>query len=402
MAVDDLWYLRKRDSITGDRLPSKRHGRGKRWRVRWTDPETGLPVTTLFERKADAERHDANTQADISRGQYIDPRAGKITVGEYADRWRGHQLHRASTIARVESALRLHILPILGRLQMAQVRSSHLKGWVKDRSGHLAASSLAMVYSTVLAPMFTSAVIDKVIGATPCVGIRLPDVPNSEYVIPTADEVHRLHSALPGRYGAVAYLAAGCGLRTGEVFGLEWDDVDFLRREVRVRRQLKAVKGRAPYLGPTKTKTSVRTVELPQVVAEALARHRERFTPKSIMIDDETDPTRTTHRSADLVFLTEHTAPVRPSWWWSVWADVIKEAGVSSNINLRGLRHYFAAVLIFGGANVKTVQLAMGHTTPTITLNTYVGYWPDALDRTRSLVDAALGCTRSVPGDIAT
>jgi hypothetical protein len=54
--------------------------------------------------------------------------------------------------------------------------------------------------------------------------------------------------------------------------------------------------------------------------------------------------------------------------------------------------------LIFGGANVKTVQLAMGHTTPTITLNTYVGYWPDALDRTRSLVNDVLGCTPCVPG----
>ena len=59
------------------------------------------------------------------------------------------------------------------------------------------------------------------------------------------------------------------------------------------------------------------------------------------------------------------------------------------------LRHYFATVLIYGGANVKSVQLAMGHTTPTITLNTYVGYWPDAIDPTRTLVDAALGCTGS-------
>ena len=41
MAVDDLWYLRKRDPATGERLPSQRHGRGKRWRVRWIDPETG-------------------------------------------------------------------------------------------------------------------------------------------------------------------------------------------------------------------------------------------------------------------------------------------------------------------------------------------------------------------------
>ena len=40
---------------------------------------------------------------------------------------------------------------------------------------------------------------------------------------------------------------------------------------------------------------------------------------------------------------------------------------------------------------MKSVQLAMGHTTPTVTLNTYVGYWPDAIDQTRTLVDPALG-----------
>jgi hypothetical protein len=39
----------------------------------------------------------------------------------------------------------------------------------------------------------------------------------------------------------------------------------------------------------------------------------------------------------------------------------------------------------------------MGHTTPTITLNAYVGYWRDAVDQTRSLVDGALGCTGPVP-----
>jgi integrase len=43
------------------------------------------------------------------------------------------------------------------------------------------------------------------------------------------------------------------------------------------------------------------------------------------------------------------------------------------------------------GVAVKTVQLALGHSTPTITPNTYAHEWPDALDRTRALVDAALG-----------
>ena len=79
----------------------------------------------------------------------------------------------------------------------------------------------------------------------------------------------------------------------------------------------------------------------------------------------------------------------------------MKAAGLPSGYGLRDLRHYFATVLIYGGANVKSVQLAMGHTTPTITLNTYVGYWPDAVDQTRTLVDSALGCTAVVPAGAA-
>ena len=55
-----------------------------------------------------------------------------------------------------------------------------------------------------------------------------------------------------------------------------------------------------------------------------------------------------------------------------------------------GLRHYYATLLIHAGASVKTVQLALGHSTPTITLNEYVHEWPHVLDRTRSLVDGAL------------
>ena len=75
----------------------------------------------------------------------------------------------------------------------------------------------------------------------------------------------------------------------------------------------------------------------------------------------------------------------------------MKAVRLPSGYGLSDLRHYFATVLIYGGANVKSVQLAMGHTTPTITLNTYVGYWPDAIDQTRTLVDSALGRTGSVP-----
>jgi len=76
MPVDDLWYLAKRGP-DGARLPSKRHSRGKRWRVRWTD-DRGESRAALFDRKADAERHDANVRADLSRGVYVDDRGRRL------------------------------------------------------------------------------------------------------------------------------------------------------------------------------------------------------------------------------------------------------------------------------------------------------------------------------------
>jgi Phage integrase, N-terminal SAM-like domain len=116
----------------------------------------------LFERKAEAERHDVSMQADISRGQYIDPRSGKITIAEYAAQWRAHQLHRDSTADMVERAFRLHILPVFGHVPMADARASHIRAWVKTTAENLSASTVHLVYSYVKS-MFAAAAIDKII-----------------------------------------------------------------------------------------------------------------------------------------------------------------------------------------------------------------------------------------------
>lgn len=397
MPVDDLWLRRVRDADTGERLPSKRYGRGKRWRVRWNDPETGQPRTELFARRADADRHDANMQADISRGQYLDPRSGRMTVAEFAEVWRASQLHRPSTAERVERVIRRHVVPVLGALPLASVRTTHIKGWVKNRAAALAPSTLAVVYYGTLVPLFNSAVLDKRIGSSPCVEVRLPEIPDEHYYIAKPEEVHRLHDALPARYRPIVYLASGCGWRGGEIFGLELDAVDLDAREVHVRQQLTVVSGRQPYLGPPKTKTSRRTNELPDFVARSLRGHLAKFPVRREWVEDETGR-EPANRPAGLLFTRGDGRPIHRADWSYIWRPAVAAAGLPTGYGLRDLRHYFATVLIFGGANVKTVQLAMGHTTPTVTLNTYVGYWPDAIDQTRNLVEAALGCTRVVPG----
>ncbi len=78
----------------------------------------------------------------------------------------------------------------------------------------------------------------------------------------------------------------------------------------------------------------------------------------------------------------------------------LRSSASPAQAGIHGLRHYYATVLIHGGASIERVQFALGHSTPTVTLNTYVHEWPDVLDRTRSLVDAVLGGrqTAAMPG----
>jgi integrase len=387
MAVDDTWYLAQK--VEGKRVPSAKHGRGRRWRVRYRD-DTGAPTEKLFHRQADAEAFDAEVRTDVARGQYVDPELGRTTLAQFAERWRGNQIHRASTADRVETAFRLHVDPILGRLKLAEVRRSHVQAWVKDRTAVLAPSTLALVYR-YLVGVFTAAVDDRAIATSPCHNIKLPEVDHDERVIPTPAQVYALADALPGWMSGLVWPAAGCGLRLGETWGLELEHVDFMHREIHVVQQL------APggYIGPPKTRDSRRSVEMGTVVAEKLARHLELHPPRTVSIEDRTDPRRPVTREATLVFTTPTGRPViRGAPFNQPWNRAATAAG-APDLTYHGLRHYFATALIHRGASVKTVQKALGHSRPSITLDTYTHDWPDALDRIRNLVDDALSDPRA-------
>lgn len=394
MAVDDLWYLKARDPETGKRLPSKRHGRGMRWRVRYLN-DGGAKVERLFDKEHGAKQFDASVRSDVDRGLYIDPSAGRVTVERYSDTWRESQLHRGSTAELIERTFRRHINPVLGRMPIARVRSTHIQSWAKNVD--LAPSTARIAYSYLVA-MFGSAVRDRAIATSPCVGITLPSLEASEDLILTPAQVHTLAENVHPRYRALVYVGAGCGLRIGEACGLEVEHVDFLRREITVAQQLTVITGRSPFLAPPKTATSRRTVELPTVAAESLARHMAAYPPEPVVLTDETDRRNPFERPARLMFTNAKDRPIHRASWSHYWSPAARAADLPPRTGYHSLRHFFATVLIHGGASVKTVQLALGHSTPMVTLNSYVGHWPDLIDRTRTLLDDAL---EAVPEQVA-
>lgn len=398
MAIDDLWFSSRRTYDDNGRklapTPTKRHGRGKRYRVRYVD-DLGAPHARLFadKEKGEAERFDAAMLTDVFRGTFFDPKAGRETVGSYADRWREAQLHRPSSAELIERSFRRHVLPVLGHLAMNQVRPTHVQSWVKNLD--LSPNTVRAMYGNV-ASMFNAAVRDRVIPASPCIGISLPELPATEHVIPTPEQVHALAAGVPARYRAAVYIGAGCGLRLGETLGLELRHLNLLRRELVVEQQMTVVTGRTCHLAPPKTRTSRRTVEVPKVTAAAVAQHLESFPAVAVPVEDDTDARNKVRREAELLFTNTHSRPVHHSPWSRMWAPVASSVGLPERTGYHSLRHYFATLLIHNGASVKTVQLALGHSSPAVTLQTYVGLWPDQIDRTRTLVDEALGITPAV------
>jgi integrase len=239
------------------------------WRARYREA-AGKEHSKHFDRKTDAQRWLDEVTAAIVTGQYVDPRSGRITFREYAERWRATQVHRLTTQDYIEGNLRRHAYPVLGDKALSSIKPSEVQAWVKGMADRLAPSTVGVVHG-VVSGIFRAAVRDRLIVANPCDGTRLPKTTPSRVEPLPVETVHALADAVPARYRALVILAAGSGMRQGECLGLTVDRLDFLRRVVHVDRQLVTVTGRPSFLTAPKTVASVRTIPLPQVVLDALA-----------------------------------------------------------------------------------------------------------------------------------
>jgi integrase len=346
--------------------------RGNRWFARYRD-DTGREHGQRFDRKVDAQRWLDEATTALVTGQYVNPKAGRVIFRQYAEQWRAAQVHRPSSAAHVETMLRRHAYPAFGDRPLGTIRPSEIQAWVK---GSTLAPATVHVLHGVVSAIFRAAVRDRIIPSSPCEQTKLPRKIRCEVVPLTVEAVTALGSAVPPRYRALVVLCAGTGLRQGEAFGLTQDRVNFLKRCLTVDRQLIGQDGGRPRFGPPKTAASVRTVPLPDVVAEALAEHLRVF---------GTGPD-------GLLFVDDDGLPLlRPRFSRCVWRPAVAAAeAVPHGTGMHELRHFYASLLIRHGESVKTVQARLGHATAAETLDTYSHLWPDADDTTRTAVDSVL------------
>lgn len=374
-----------------------RRGTGHRWRARYTDPD-GAERSRSFDRKVDAERFRIQVEADVQRGTYTDPAAAKITLQRYADGWLKAQTFDEATRDSQERRLRLHVYPALGGQTLGQLaaRPSAIQAWVR---GLPLASSTAGGVLTTLSIVMNAAVDDGLISRNPCSArsVRAPRPPERKVVPWTAGQVSAVRPALPGRYQALADVGRWLGLRQGEAFGLAVEDIDFLRRNVHVRRQVKRL-GNALVFGPPKGGKD-RDVPLPDEVGLRLSAHIADHPPAVVTL-----PWRTlggAPASARLLFTTAAAKAItRTPFVQKHWHPALRKAGVAvaRENGFHALRHYFASTLLYDGVDIRALAVYLGHHDPAFTLRVYAHLVPDAADRMRGVIDKAARADADGPG----
>lgn len=370
--IDDRWHRKGPD---GKKVRTDRYGKGARWVVRWRDP-SGVQRKKSFRLKEDAEDYAGTVRQDMRTGSYVAPDAGKILVEEWARRWLDAQAHvKASTLDRTRGIVDNHIVPKWGRVALSSVTFADVQGWVASltRAG-TAPRTIAKVHG-VFRQMLGWAVKDGRLARNPAQGVPLPrpDLPRHRYLDHTA--VAMLAKEC-GDYAPLVRLLAYTGLRWGEAAAIRVREVDLIRRRINVVASVTEVNGRLVW-GSPKTHAR-RTVPVPRFLAAELA---------PLVKDRAPDA---------LLFESPHGSVLRVRNFRRAFFDPAVDRVGPEGFHPHELRHTAASLAIASGADVKVVQMMLGHKTATMTLDLYGHLFPDRLDDLADRMDSA-ACAPDVP-----
>jgi integrase len=344
----------------------QRIDRPKPWRARYDGPD-GREHSRSFRRKVDAEQWLRVQLGAMDQGTWSDPRAGALTIGEWAEHWL-QGLHSIGPKTRLgyESLLKSRILPAFGAWKLRAIGPADVRRWQAEMLADGLSSARVRQARQVLGAMLGQATTDGLITRNPVPLVRGPKVEARRQMFLTAAELDRLADAADAvRIGSGALVAflGWSGVRWGEAIALTSDKVDIERRRVRISAAYTEVGGRL-VLGPTKTHEN-RTVVVPRQILERL-------------------PTE----SPDRVFNAAKGGILRiTTFRRTVWQPATSAAGFDG-LMIHDLRDTAASLMISSGASIKAVQRNLGHASAKMTLDIYGGLFEDDLDRLSDRMEA--------------
>lgn len=344
-----------------------------RWDVRYRDPDQRHRTRT-FHRRADAQRFANVVEADITRGDWLDPGLGKETFGDWANRWLPTTAALTpKTRESYESILRRHLLPRFEDTPIYRIDHPAVVALMAELTSNGSGAGTVRNIRDVLRLVLELARRSGAIKVNPVEGAKAPKKPPTQMVFLNADQIMTLseevthppierrggvrgHGSYPER-GLLVRFAGFTGLRSGEIVALRTEAVDLLHGRVHVVTSATEAYGKLQF-GPPKTYQR-RAVPLPQALVAELTAH----------LADKA--------STDFVFTSSKGGPLRHSNFYARhFKPAVIRAGLPDATRFHDLRHSYAAMLIAENAHPRAIMERLGHSTIQVTLGTYGHLFP--------------------------
>lgn len=314
---------------------------------------------------------------EVLSGNYI--QVQHMTLNNFVEEWYTKYASKLAqtTYGNHQRKLNSHVLPAIGHMEMNKITEMMLISLLdnlerKDgKAGELSFHSKQDVYRT-LQSLFKYAHKWKVITHNPMENVDKPKPNDTEYEredlqVYDEEETAQLMELIQDElihWRIMFTLALAAGLRRGELLGLQWNDVDFVNNQIEIKTTIVLTKD-GPHIKRTKTRTSKRTVTLPESMMEELKIYRKHWVKDKLRFGD-----KWIEEDYEWVFCNEKGQHLYPSSPTNKWSKMLKKNNFRY-IRLHDLRHTSASLLIAQGVHAKIISERLGHSDISVTMNTY-------------------------------
>jgi integrase len=339
---------------------------------------------TIHGTKKDAQRYLNAVLRELDLGTFVEPSAQ--TLSQYIKHWlKAAARPRVSirTADGYEALLQRYVLPTLGLKKLSDIKALDIQAIYAGMLERKLSAQIVRHTHSALHNALKQAVKWGMLARNPAELVELPKVPRVERRVLALEEAIRfLAVAATAPRGLIFSFALLSGMRPEEYLALQWRDLDFTRGTVTVQRALVRHKGSWRFEEP-KTTRSCRTIPLQTSLLQQLRQHKREQAAERLKAGSLWEP-------YDLIFCSEIGTPHSiPNLTYRYFRPLLTQAELPQ-IRLYDLRHSHATLLLFAEEHPKIVSERLGHSTITLTLDTYSHVLPNMQQRATERLETLL------------
>ena len=351
--------------------------------ARFVSKRNGKSVQRYFQKLQDCRRWYADAIfADEHGGINA---TGDMTVTAWFDYWieniKGDSI-RPNTIRNYKERFEHNIKECIGKMLISDVKPMHCQNVLNQMKDEYKTSTIYQTRITLFC-MFADAAENEVIIKNPvtkAVKYNIGKESKKVRALSIDEQKRFLEFAKDNsNYNQYAFLLQ-TGLRTGELIGLKWSDIDFDKRVIHIQRTMEYRYSVGEWrIGEPKSKSGYRDVPLTEEAINILKKQKEKL--KAVKVINM--------QFSEFVFLSRKGEPTKNSAYDSTLFKLCDKANIE-RFSMHVLRHTFATRCIEGGMRPKTLQIILGHSNVGITMNLYVHVTEDEKVKEVERIEKAL------------